>query len=338
MMRSFVSASLAAAAVPSRSRAAVLVRRRGTAAAAALATRRSDDHSSQHNGTSSSSQRGGQWERRRVGRGATAAAAAASTAAVAASSALLFSSSSATGTDASSSAATAMPLRDSSSSSSSPSPSSSSSSSPPEFLLRRRTSTPAVPHPGASPKPSSAGTRDICDDAPTLEMLPVYRSSDVAKNDGRDGRPIWMSYGGVVYDVTHFVPNHPGGTEKILTAAGAVRHRLFLFSAVHIIYIASCSGLIGCVRHGARIRGIFVRGWFCRVESCCVSHCVRSLDIDFRHTLVASGHHLLDGQSPVLNPSSSLCEWAASVVYICSFRLVLLCYVTCVFSQLSFGA
>lgn len=30
-----------------------------------------------------------------------------------------------------------------------------------------------------------------------------------------------MSYGGVVYDVTQFIPNHPGGTEKILTAAGS---------------------------------------------------------------------------------------------------------------------
>ena len=31
-----------------------------------------------------------------------------------------------------------------------------------------------------------------------------------------------FSYGGVVYDVTNFVANHPGGSERILLAAGSV--------------------------------------------------------------------------------------------------------------------
>ena len=70
--------------------------------------------------------------------------------------------------------------------------------------------------------PAKAGTDNICDEAPSLEELPVYRSSQVAKNDGSDGRPIWMSYGGVVYDVTGFIANHPGGSEKILLASGGV--------------------------------------------------------------------------------------------------------------------
>lgn len=80
----------------------------------------------------------------------------------------------------------------------------------------------AEPHPGAHPIPAKAGTDNICDEAPSLEELPVYRSSQVAKNDGSDGRPIWMSYGGVVYDVTGFIANHPGGSEKILLASGGV--------------------------------------------------------------------------------------------------------------------
>jgi sulfite oxidase len=53
------------------------------------------------------------------------------------------------------------------------------------------------------------------------EDWPVYTSEQVAEKDGRDGQPVWMSYGGVVYDVTRFVPNHPGGSEKILEAAGS---------------------------------------------------------------------------------------------------------------------
>lgn len=48
-----------------------------------------------------------------------------------------------------------------------------------------------------------------------MEQYPVYTSDQVAENDGSDGKPIWMSYGGVVYDVTDFVANHPGGSEKV---------------------------------------------------------------------------------------------------------------------------
>ena len=55
-----------------------------------------------------------------------------------------------------------------------------------------------------------------------INKMPIYTSEQVAENNGDDGKPIWMSYGGVVYDVTNFIPNHPGGTEKILTAAGSV--------------------------------------------------------------------------------------------------------------------
>jgi cytochrome b involved in lipid metabolism len=51
--------------------------------------------------------------------------------------------------------------------------------------------------------------------------LPIYTADDVAENDGTNGKPIWMSYGGIVYDVTNFVPNHPGGSDKIIQAAGS---------------------------------------------------------------------------------------------------------------------
>ena len=48
-------------------------------------------------------------------------------------------------------------------------------------------------------------------------------SEQVAENNGQDGKSTWMSYGGVVYDVTNFIHNHPGGSERILLAAGSVR-------------------------------------------------------------------------------------------------------------------
>ena len=63
----------------------------------------------------------------------------------------------------------------------------------------------------------------------------LINSDDVAQNDGSDGKPIWMSYGGVVYDVTNFIHNHPGGSERILLAAGSVCFNyLFLFINHHL--------------------------------------------------------------------------------------------------------
>jgi len=57
--------------------------------------------------------------------------------------------------------------------------------------------------------------------APTKSKTPVYTAKQVAMNNGANGTPIWMSYGGNVYDVTNFIANHPGGAEKIMQAAGS---------------------------------------------------------------------------------------------------------------------
>ena len=54
-----------------------------------------------------------------------------------------------------------------------------------------------------------------------VDSMPVYTLEDVAKRNGDGGSRIWMTYGGVVYDVTDFIDNHPGGSEKIMSAAGS---------------------------------------------------------------------------------------------------------------------
>jgi cytochrome b involved in lipid metabolism len=56
----------------------------------------------------------------------------------------------------------------------------------------------------------------------SMDTLPVYDSEFVAHHNGEDGTRIWMTYGGVVYDVTDFIPNHPGGSEQIMKASGGV--------------------------------------------------------------------------------------------------------------------
>jgi sulfite oxidase len=67
---------------------------------------------------------------------------------------------------------------------------------------------------------------------PSLDDLPEFSLADVGKNNGENGSPVWMTYGGMVYDVTNFVANHPGGHEKILEAAGNVRFLLKVWSYI----------------------------------------------------------------------------------------------------------
>lgn len=61
---------------------------------------------------------------------------------------------------------------------------------------------------------------ETINDIRALTLLPEYTSAQVAEHADSSGRA-WMSYGGFVYDVTDFIPLHPGGTERISRAAGA---------------------------------------------------------------------------------------------------------------------
>lgn len=49
------------------------------------------------------------------------------------------------------------------------------------------------------------------------DSLPRYTAAEVRRNDGTDGRPLWVTFRGSVHDVTHF--QHPGG-DFIRQAAG----------------------------------------------------------------------------------------------------------------------
>jgi sulfite oxidase len=91
--------------------------------------------------------------------------------------------------------------------------------SSPLFTNSENQCTAEPSHP--SPTPANINLDEkFEDEAPDLDKLPIYTSDQVAINNGKDGKPIWMSYGGVVYDVTNFIYNHPGGSERILLAAG----------------------------------------------------------------------------------------------------------------------
>ena len=49
--------------------------------------------------------------------------------------------------------------------------------------------------------------------------MKTVKRSELAGNDGKDGRPLWVQIDNVVYDVTKFQAMHPGG-EKILASRG----------------------------------------------------------------------------------------------------------------------
>lgn len=71
--------------------------------------------------------------------------------------------------------------------------------------------------------PADVGREDLEDvvNSHDVDSLPVYSLGEVAQRNGEDGTRIWMTYGGIIYDVTDFVENHPGGSEKIMAAAGS---------------------------------------------------------------------------------------------------------------------
>ena len=90
------------------------------------------------------------------------------------------------------------------------------------FCETDSTSTSSLPLKSSELTPSSVAKVDLetVIESHSMDDLPIYSADDISKNDGTDGKPIWMSYGGIVYDVTNFIINHPGGSDKILQAAG----------------------------------------------------------------------------------------------------------------------
>lgn len=62
--------------------------------------------------------------------------------------------------------------------------------------------------------------------------LPVYRKTDLQKHKKAEDR-IWVSYKDSVYDITDFIKNHPGGSEKILMAAGGPLEQFYEMYPFH---------------------------------------------------------------------------------------------------------
>lgn len=72
----------------------------------------------------------------------------------------------------------------------------------------------ASPLPGASPTPSASPTTGSTPSASPA----VYTLAQVSAHDAQDD--CWVAIGGSVYDVTQWIPQHPGGPERIIPLCG----------------------------------------------------------------------------------------------------------------------
>lgn len=57
---------------------------------------------------------------------------------------------------------------------------------------------------------------DINDNGGNAELIPL---SELAKHDSKDD--CWIAYDGKAYDITSFIPRHPGGENKIIPYCGS---------------------------------------------------------------------------------------------------------------------
>jgi len=62
---------------------------------------------------------------------------------------------------------------------------------------------------------------DMCPVVPAEPAtdLPTLRRAEVQK-EARENKKVWVTYGDGVYDLTAFARSHPGGSDKLMMAAG----------------------------------------------------------------------------------------------------------------------
>lgn len=52
------------------------------------------------------------------------------------------------------------------------------------------------------------------------KQLPTYTAAEVAERNFKGGKDCWLIYKNNVYDVTHYVDDHPGGPDLVTDWAG----------------------------------------------------------------------------------------------------------------------
>mmetsp|Transcript_28323 Transcript_28323/g.58003 ORF Transcript_28323/g.58003 Transcript_28323/m.58003 type:complete len:558 (+) Transcript_28323:266-1939(+) len=61
----------------------------------------------------------------------------------------------------------------------------------------------------------------------------TYEAAEVAGRDGANGRPLWVTFNGGVFDITNFLKKHPGGSQFVKSAAGGPIEPWWRYWAYH---------------------------------------------------------------------------------------------------------
>ena len=60
----------------------------------------------------------------------------------------------------------------------------------------------------------------------------MYRKADLHSHRSLDKR-VWVSFRGGVYDITEFLKGHPGGSDRLMMAAGGALDPFFEIYGFH---------------------------------------------------------------------------------------------------------
>ena len=96
---------------------------------------------------------------------------------------------------------------------------------------------------GCEAAPAAAAREPAADDAD--DELPLIALEELEKH--RSTSSIWVTYNGLVYDVTEFLMHHPGGHELLLTAGGLDLGHFFENYKVHTATDKAANYLAGYV-------------------------------------------------------------------------------------------
>lgn len=66
---------------------------------------------------------------------------------------------------------------------------------------------------------ASTSNYTLTEEAKDVQEFPIYRKEEIAKHTTKE-TGVWVYFQDGVYDITKFIPNHPGGRDKIQLAAG----------------------------------------------------------------------------------------------------------------------
>lgn len=112
--------------------------------------------------------------------------------------------------------------------------------------------------------------------------LPVFSKAEVAKHASLEDGSVWVIFRGGVYDITEFIKNHPGGVDKILSAAGQSVEPFWSLYRQHV-QPASAKGAPPVPKdHVQEILAPLQIGWLDPAEAAAAA-ATRSDDDPYRH-------------------------------------------------------